>query len=323
MRNENTIVFDIGGTWFRSGLYTKTEGLKLLSKQPAYNYKNTPHKNVRELQNRLVEYLCKQVRSLQTRQHPATSAAISMGAAVDGHTGEILNSGPLWGPDCEPFDLLTNLREKMPEIKWAIINDVSAALLRHVNNPEYAKLKRICLITVSSGIACRTYDQQRNYIPLNKAGIQGEIGHIPINFSIAGKSLNATCDCGGMNHLNAFSSGRGIESILHTLNTGYTPEQFFKTVQKHNEDALEILDSLTYPLAQMIIYMLTIDSEIDKIVITGGVVHSIEEEYIRSLLKNLRKIGIYQMPNQSKFFETMIQIGENDDNSGLIGAALI
>lgn len=322
MNSENRIVFDIGGTWFRSGFYSRTNGLTLLTKQPAYNYKNTPYKNILELQTKLVDYLIGQVRTYQSQNHTAAVASISMGAALNGHTGEILNSGPLWGPDCEPFDLLTNLQKKMPDMRWIVINDVSAALLRHVNMPKYTNLKRICLITISSGIACRTYDMRQHTIPLNAVGIQGEIGHIPIYFSVAGKSLDIACDCGGMNHLNAFASGRGIEDVLSKLSMGYTTEQFFKAVENHEEKALDILDAVTYPVAQMIINILTIDSEIEKIIMTGGVVHCIEEQYRQSLLKNLRKIGLYQVPDQSEFFEMMIEGGENDDNSGLIGAAV-
>lgn len=320
---EAVAVFDIGGTWFRSGLHTKAKGLTLLSKQPAYNYKNTAHKNVLELQNKLVDYLVQQVEYFHNHNPNTFAASISMGAALNGHTGEILNSGPLWGPACEKFDLLAALRERLPDIEWMAINDVSAALLRHVDSPQNIHLKRINLITVSSGIACRTYERDRKCIPLNEVGIQGEIGHIPIKFTVFDKTLKEICDCGGANHLNAFSSGRGIENVVRDIGSQDNPHRHFSDAVKANDVfALEILDAVTFPIADMIIHMLTIDPEIEKIVMTGGVVHSIERQYIQSLLKNLEQIGLYQVPDQPTFFRKIIELGLNDDNSGLLGAAI-
>jgi glucokinase len=336
-----TVVFDIGGTWFRSAVYDKSGTLQLAAKRPAYNYKSTPHADTLELQNKLVDYLLQQVDKYCSQKIDVRRAAISMGAALNGHTGEILNSGPLWGPNCKRFDLLGSLRERMPEVEWLVLNDVSAALLRYADMPQYHQYRRISLITVSSGIACRTYDCERKYIPLNKDGIQGEIGHIPIAFSLFGKSMEAACDCGGANHLNAFASGRGIERLLtnltdvplsrhnssrfldalrnqndiHNLNS-----RFFNAVKSGDKLAGTLLDAVTLPIAQMIISMLTIDPEIDKVILTGGVVHSIEKQYLQSLLSNLSAIGMYQMSDQADFFANIIELGINDDNSGLLGA---
>lgn len=322
MQSQYIMVFDIGGTWFRSAVYAPSGELQAVSKQPAYNYKNTAYQKVSELQNKLVAFLIAQVQYFHGQYLGTTIASISMGAALNGHTGEVLNSGPLWGPDCEKFDLLAALKSNMPTIEWFIINDVSAALLRYVDEKRNLGLKRLCLLTVSSGIACRTYDRDRNYFPLNTAGLQGEIGHIPIQFSISDNSLREICDCGGLNHLNAYCSGRGIENVLRDIHADYdSPMHFFENVRGGNQLALEILDALTYPIAQMLLYMLTIDAEIEKIIMTGGVIHSMETQYLKSVLKNLQAIGLYQMPSQSKFFKDILEIGNSDDNSGLLGAA--
>ncbi len=342
MKDSNIAVFDIGGTWFRSGVYIKGSDLAELSKAPAYNYKNTPYDKVVELQLKLVDYLVEQVQSYQSKGIDIQGASISMGAALNGHTGEILNSGPLWGPECEPFDLLEQLQKRMPEINWLVINDVSAALLRHVNDPEYQKAKRVNLITVSSGIACRTYDQKGHYVPLNKDGIQGEIGHIPIHFSLFGEIITEDCDCGGANHLNAFVSGRGITKILRRLlNSKTSPisdthlfnklqnleetelnKAFFDVLNEDDPEAVKVLDQVTFPIAEMIINTFTIDAEVEKVIMTGGVVHAAEDRYMKSLLVNLEKIGLYQTTDQTAFFKDAVRLGVNDDNSGLLGAAI-
>jgi predicted NBD/HSP70 family sugar kinase len=338
----NTAVFDIGGTWFRSGVYSKISGLAYLSKAPAFNYKNTPYNKVIELQLKLVDYLVQQVQSFQNKDIGIHGASISMGAALNGRTGEILNSGPLWGPECEPFDLLGQLQKQMPEVDWLVINDVSAALLRHIKDPEYKGAKRVNLITISSGIACRTYDQKGRYVPLNEDGIQGEIGHIPIHFSLFGETITENCDCGGINHLNAFVSGRGIAKILrrllasekspikdsrlysqlHELEEAGLNKAFFDMLNKGDPEAIKVLDQVTFPIAEMIINTLTIDAEIEKIIMTGGVVHASEEHYMKSLLTNLEKIGLYQNSDPTTFFKKTVKLGVNDDNSGLLGAAI-
>lgn len=339
MQYSSIAVFDIGGTWFRSSVYNRGEGLTNTSKIPAINYKNTPHNDPRELQLKLVDYFVERLTFFRKNNIKITAASISMGAALNEHTGEILNSGPLWGPNCERFDLPGHLKRKMPEVEWVIINDVSAALLRFTDEQQYAEAKRINLITVSSGVACRTFDRSGNHIPINKDGIQGEIGHIPISFTLLNETINKQCDCGGNNHLNAFSSGRGIANVLrhyasrprnspllkqlqgvdddHILNAA-----FFTAVRADDSHANEILDAVTYPIANMIIHMLTIDAEIEKIIMTGGVVHAIEAQYMKSLLSNLRRTGLYQVSHQTAFFKNVITVGTNDDNSGLIGAAI-
>lgn len=90
--NFPVIVFDIGGTWFRFGLYSINNRLISSSKTKAINYLNTPHKTALELQKKYSDLNLKNV-------------SISMGAALNAHNGLILNSGPLWGPQCKPFNL--------------------------------------------------------------------------------------------------------------------------------------------------------------------------------------------------------------------------
>lgn len=339
---KSIAVFDIGGTWFRSGIYTPSEGLVHISKVRAYNYENTQYNNINDLQLKLVDYLVKRMRILQDRYAiELRAASIAIGAAVNGLTGQILNSGPLWGPQCEQFDLLGQLRSKASEIDWLVVNDVSAALLRHTTLAKYADCKRINLMTVSSGIACRTFDRRLGYIPLDTTnGLQGEVGHMPINFTFFEEVLHESCDCGGIDHLNAFSSGNGIGKLLCRIANSFKDSLFLKALSSDRVEyrelyplylkaikekdalAVNILNATTYPLAQVVVQMLTIDPEIDKILMTGGVVHSIEQEYIESLLQNLYKMGMYQVTDPHNFFKKRIELGIGDDNSGLIGAAI-
>jgi len=327
MKNMNIIVFDIGGTWFRSGIYNKKGKLIFVSKQPAKNYKNSKYASVEDLQVLFVKYLRKEVRKLTVKFFPnkIDGIGISMGAALNSYNGFIFDSGPLWGPKCVPFDLSKILKQSFKNMRIAIVNDVSAALLREVNCENNQSLSKIMLITISTGIACRVFDTKQKTIPVDKTyGIQGEIGHIPIKFMFNKHNFYLTCDCGGKNHLNAFCSGRGIENIIKlTLRENITMDEFISYVNIGNKKALAVLNAVTKPLAELLLIVFTLDPLIEKVILTGGVTKSIGSIYVKSLLSHLNKVGMYQITNKdSNFFKRRISLGNNDGMSCLIGAAL-
>lgn len=344
--NRSIVTFDIGGTWFRSGIFTLSNQLMAVTRQPALNYKTHPNFSIEQLQERLANYIIDETYRLR-EQFPSENlclASISMGAALNAHTGFIWNSGPLWGPNCVSFDLISTLNKKAPDIYWTMVNDVTAVLLRHVLEYKKEGLSRLAVVTVSSGIAFRTYDTRLQLIPVDaNYGLQGEIGHIPINFEYQGHSFDLPCACGKLNHLNAFCSGQGIEtvlvyladrfdedfkgSLLYNMVQGVTKQlkfnHFAEAVSCNDPFAVNILDAVTSPLARIFIHLFTIDPEIERVILTGGVVHTLQNRYLDSLLKQLSAIGLYQISSQNpNFFRDRFQIELVDDNSGMIGAAI-
>lgn len=324
--NKDIIVFDIGGTWFRSGIYTKEKQLIAITKESAINYKNTSFETTQELQKKLVFYIKTQVTNLKKKypQKQLSTIGISMGAALNAHTGYILNSGPLWGPTSVSFDLPKMLSENIPGMSIYIINDVSAALLREISEIKNISFSKIMLITISTGIACRIFDVKRGIIPIDKVyGLQGEIGHLPIRFTYKRKYITLNCDCGEKNHLNSFSSGRGIEKIIQFQKRRESFSNLITGLEQRDEFAKGILDAVTKPIAELLLIIFTLDPEIEKVIFTGGVTHALKTHYLNSILYHLNKTGMYQITNQDrKFFEKRIFIGKDDDKSGLIGAAL-
>jgi predicted NBD/HSP70 family sugar kinase len=343
--SANLIVFDIGGTWFRSGILTPENKLEKVTRKPAINYKNAMYKSIDQLQNALIDYLIDTVNELGEAlpPHNIRAAGISLGAALNAHTGLILNSGPLWGPDCLPLDLVSALNKRQPRVKWAVVNDITAALMRFAQEPENKKALRLMLLTVSTGIGCRTYDMRSRTVPVDRIhGLQGEIGHIPVIFMYDGNLIDLECDCGGANHLNAFCSGRGIEALILHLAGLYEKQirtsalcdvmyaesgdhvfQCFAQSLRHNDAfAISILESITKPIASALIHALTFDPEIDPVILTGGVLHCIGEMYTDSLFNHLNRQGMYQIASRDpQYFNRRIRIAKADD-SGLIGAGL-
>jgi 3-dehydroquinate synthetase/predicted NBD/HSP70 family sugar kinase len=326
------VVFDIGGTWFRSGIVSSEGELVDVSRSPAISYVSCPTTSVAELQRRLADYIATEALRLRaTAPGRIDLACVSMGAALNGHTGVVLNSGPLWGPSCRPVDLLALLRARVPEIRWSIVNDVSAALLAEVASARELP-PRLTLVTVSTGIACRTYDSRTGAIPLDRVhGLQGEIGHLPVRFVFRGRPLEFRCACGGHSHLNAYASGRGIAEVLAATSPtedsararAQPVESWSDAVMRGDADAIEVLDAVTLPLAQVLLGLFTLDPESERVLLTGGVVERLGRRYVGSLVGNLERLGLYRITDEdATFFRRRLGIASAGGDAGLVGAAI-
>lgn len=338
---DEVAVFDIGGTNFRSGLWSPHAGLREVRRRDAINYLNTPHINPAELQFALADYLLAEtVRLTGLTATPNLNASISMGAPVNARSEILMQSGPLWGPHAQDFDLLTTLRERLPQVSWTICNDVTASLLRYVGDPEMALSGRVLLITVSTGIAARLYDCARQAVPLDPVhGLQGEIGHLRVEAQLRGKSIPMICDCGGEGHLNAYSSGRGMASLLACLDRlpldlsasrlaaaladppAARRPQFVTAVREGDPAALELLDFITRPLANILSTLLTCDPLMETIVLTGGVVDALGNAYVDSLNRQFCAVGLFQISERDPdYLKRRLRLAPPDDDGGLVGA---
>lgn len=340
----NIITFDIGGTWFRSGLFTDKQELLDYRKDIAINFKNNPDSSSRELQTALCDFIIRRCLEIKTEfgNKKISNVSISMGAALNGNNGIIYNSGPLWGKDSEEYDLATALSSRIKELDFHVINDVTAALYANIDRFDNEYSKRIALITVSSGIAMRVYDKDKSIVSINEiTGLQGEIGHIPIKFMFRDEAVSLNCDCGNLNHLNAFCSGRGIIKLIKELKQKY-PEDFktstLSKVDFSNADSIfnafvkslevadiisnEILCSITDAIIEVLVCALVVDPEISKIIITGGVTKTLHRYFIDSLNKSFHKVGMYQVSNRfPNFLSDMWIVSEDNDVDGMIGSA--
>jgi len=333
--NNSIISFDIGGTWLRACLLDEKGEIRFHSKKPSINYLNNPSLTATILQSRLVEYIISEVGIIsKSNGTQVDTVVISMGAAINGQNGMVLNSGPLWGPNCEPFDLSSSLKAFMPMISWHVYNDISASLMCHVFKHGYVN-KKACLITISTGIGMRIYDPHSKSIPCGReTGLQGEIGHLPTNFNFFGKLLDLKCDCGGSNHLNAFSSGRGVENILKKISRNMidcsgSSLKWPVTLPElknglDNEDQLsnQIIAMIVKPITDSILWILTIDPLIDVIFITGGLYEYLNKYYSSELMQQLEFVGLYQTSEyHPSFFKDKLLFSDSVQNAGLLGAS--
>lgn len=337
----NIVVFDIGGTYFRSGIWVNGR-LGSVTRRPAINYLNTPHEDPVELQEALADYLVAETDRLREEAKSAvTRASISLGAPVDAHSARVLQSGPLWGPGSRPFELGSALMQRRPDLRWTIANDVTAGLLGYVKSSRAEQNGRILFVTVSTGIGSRLYDFARGGVPVDPIhGIQGEIGHLPVEARFRGTNLSFICDCGGADHLNAYASGRGLLKVLRAL-TNLAPDElavsgmpyareadddvvlgaFSSGVSAGDGLAREVLNTITRPLAQILSALLTHDPLLGSIVLSGGVVNALEPAYSACLDRQFRENGLFQITERDpSYLSRRLRLAAPDDLSGLIGA---
>lgn len=310
---------------------------------PAVNYLSHPGLSAPELQEAMLEFVVAHVQEIRGGDHDIAAVAVSVGAPVNVHNGIVLGSGPLWGPSAGPFPLHERLRKALPELEWHVLNDITALLARYMQDD--APYSKTMLITVSSGVGSRLYDHRKRRIPYEaRHGVQGEIGHLVCSFEMGGRRIERRCECGGWNHLNAFSSGRGIAITLKALRAlepdcadllpgtaaawdeagdDYRLAAFLAGLVGGGESARSLLDRFVTPLARILATALTLDPEIERIVMTGGVVHGLGKYYRDALQRTFLREELYQISaGDPAFLMRRLHWEEPDDFSGLLGAGL-
>lgn len=344
-REHTTIaVFDLGGTWFRWGRYTPSRGLLESQRTAAISYLSHPDSSAADLQRALSDFVIRRTREMQADSPLALRAAgVSVGAPVNAYDSTVLGSGPLWGPTAGPFCLEALLNKAIPKILWHVVNDVTALLAPYMDGP--GPLKKTLLVTISTGVGSRLYDHSAGRIPYDTTyGIQGEIGHLALTFELDGKVINRRCECGAWNHLNAFASGRGIAQILRSLatlsprfgtlfpespelwdlaNDEFRLNAFKIRLEEGNSEAAELLDALVTPVSRTLAAALSLDPEIDRVVITGGVAQGLGRHYRDALQRTFLRDGLYQISNHDPYYlARRLHWEDADDSGGLRGAGI-
>ena len=333
-----TIVFDVGGTWFRSAIAMPGGKIVDMRRRLAISYVSHPAASITWLRAEFVRYVTEEVAfRMRERSDISSRVSIALGAALDQRTGIVWNAGPLWGTHDDAFDLPRALEQAMPHIDWVIVNDVTATLLYIVRQNRAALSGTLLFVTVSSGIAARSWSTDLGGIPLDGlAGLQGEIGHLPVTCTFRDSIVHGCCACGGNDHLNAFCSGRGIEFLLSVLGGAYpdvasmlgkdtdaSPARCFtQALERNCSVAWEILLSAVDPLARTLLTALAMDPHISRVLFGGGVLDGIGHSlWLGALDDRLRAHGAYQISSRfAAYFRSLLGTVDTRD-AGLIGAA--
>ena len=144
-------VFDVGGTHMRRAAWSPERGLGKVERRPSPSFSRLPDTPAGELQAMLV-------REMTGPMPPGGTAGVSFGAALDHRTGTVYASAPLWGAHAEPYDLGAVLRAARPDVRWHVVNDVTAALL-HLEEAHTTPLP-MTELAERAGLSLSSFERQ-------------------------------------------------------------------------------------------------------------------------------------------------------------------
>jgi C7-cyclitol 7-kinase len=319
------IVFDIGGTNLRAARFRpETEALSALVRQTSPSHWTLPGSHPGDIQQRLLEAIQELTTSIAPHERPAV-LAVGFPGPIDSE-GNALSAPTLWGDgDGRPFPVRKELQRLWPTSRVFVLNDVTAAGYCYLRDAE----EDFGIVTVSSGVGLKIFVAGRPVV--GAAGRGGEIGHLRVDFS-----PNApVCDCGGLGHLGAIASGRGALQIAQRLaregDAGFSGSLLGRRLKGdpaglsnralvdvfRNADswAVDLIRRVAQPLGQTLaaIHMAL---GIERFVIIGGFAMALGEGYRRELVQ-FAQDSCWQLGQD---WETMIVLGQAEDNAGLLGA---
>jgi len=334
-------VLDVGGTHLRSAQWSPNAGLGRVTRRASPSWRRHPGATPAELQMRLVEAIAAVPPRRANGREAPRPAGIAFGAALDHRSGTVYASAPLWGGHTAPFGLPDALTQARPDVRWTVVNDVTAVLLHVAAGPARQRDRKTLLATISTGIACRILDRRRGEIAIDDSGLQGEIGHLPAHAELAGAPVTLRCDCGAADHLAAFASGPGIERMAEVLSRR-APERWARSelggrrwtgeglgpalraaLDAGDELALHLLDAVTAPVADVLRTALCLDPELDHLGLAGGVAFGLGEHYRTALLGHLTRRGLYLTSElHPRWLADRLVLHTAAEANGLVGAGL-
>nr|HAT8714506.1 ROK family protein [Legionella jordanis] len=202
---QASIVFDVGGTNLRCGVYLSNGTLVYETRNPTPSIKSMPEASLKEIQRSLIGAIKQYVRQAQEKFPEEDLQQVIISFAGTLKKGVVLKSASLWG-EASNVPLQDMLESAMPNLKFTLINDVIAAAWRYGTDPYYSQLNSICIFTLSTGIGAA-------YFSIGEQNQDKEV--ISIGHKKKFNEENSLqCDCGEYGHLEPYVSGRGA---LHQI----------------------------------------------------------------------------------------------------------
>lgn len=320
-----SLVFDIGGTRTRAGLFdVHARSLIGCAARPTPNHLTRPSASFEELSQSLLDHVVELGREVSTG-HPITSVAVGFAGPID-PAGRVLAAPTIWGTSITaPYALGDRLARCWPDASVQVMNDVTAAGYRYLRSAE----ETFCVVTVSSGIGNKVFVGGRPLV--GRSGRGGELGHLQVDSSADAP----ICECGGRGHLGAVSSGRAaLEYAKRRARPLVDAADGGTRDQGSNEEALtnaslaaaflrgeqwaaEVIQHVTAPLGWALAAMRT-GIGVERFVLVGGFALALGEPY-RALLAQAAGSCCWGSPNE---WDEMLELGFDDDCSGLVGAGI-
>ncbi|MBI2504420.1 MAG: ROK family protein [Candidatus Latescibacteria bacterium] len=319
------LVFDIGGTALRAGVYrTEDERLVCANTRPTPSAWGEAQRTPEEVRARLFTMMEEMGRELLDGATPA-AVAVAFPGPID-ESGRVLGAPTVWGEaDQSSFPLREALQAVWPADTVEVLNDVTAAGYYY----RCGDGEDLCVITVSSGIGHKVFIHGRPAI--GEKGRGGEIGHLRVDFSEGAPR----CECGGWGHLGAIASGRG--TLLEARRLAAADPSAFRLSRVHaavegNPTAIDnellaeayrdadswastVVECGTRYLGQAMA-AIHVAVGVERFVVFGGFALALGERYRRALVR----AAAASCWDLGQSWDDMIELGDQEVEAGLIGA---
>ena len=307
------LVFDIGGTKIRAGIFDTTSAALIRSAVAATpNHLHFREESFGELSARLLSEMHRLANEIVDCQS-VRQISVAFAGPID-PSGGVLAAPTIWGPPpARPYALGKEMALRWPNARIKVMNDVTAAGYRYCRPQD----DDFCIVTVSSGIGNKVFSRGRPLVGRNGRG--GEIGYLRVDDS----KTAPLCECGGRGHLGAISSGRGaLETARRHAPDGasadaLTSGDLAAAFRRKECWAVAVIAQGAGPLGWALAAM-HLGLGIERFVLVGGFALALGDAY-RQLVAEAAGARSWGSPGA---WESRVELGENDDWSGLIGAGI-
>jgi len=321
------IVFDLGGTYLRCGVWRSAAGVSSLRRvKIATVWQGQPSSVVWDgIRSQLEDY--------HQSVTPAVAAEAPIVVSFPGPIEDrrkILSAPTFLGDDTAIPDLVGQLREDTGRAVY-ILNDISAAAW-YLSSKTRAD--RFMVVTISSGIGSKIFDRKHPAGVIESPAWAGEIGHMTAEDSPDA----ARCDCGGRGHLAAIASGRGIERAARrcaldepdafarsmcvgrygaTAITLSNEEHLVPAALAGDEWCLALIHQATRPLARVLLAVI-LAAGLERVIVIGGFALSLGSVYLQILRGELTAVCRYSVINDE--IDSLVELGTGCEEACLMGA---
>lgn len=303
----SSLVFDIGGTTTRAAIFDPQNAtLGRTVTAPTPNHLREPDASFEQLRDQLLSVMARLGAELDSPE-AVTSIDLAFAGPL-APNGDVRAAPTVWGERLtSPYPFRDDVARLWPSAQVRILNDVTAAGYRYLRSAH----DDLCIVTVSSGIGHKVFVGGRPLLGPNGSG--GELGHLCVDDS----SDAPLCECGGRGHLCAIGSGRGVLAWARRTSPHLTSGDLAAAFRLGEPWAVEFVAHGAAPLGWALGAM-HLGIGIERFVLFGGFALALGERYRRMVAKAAAE-RCWRTPGD---WNARIELGVNDDLSGLIGAGI-
>jgi len=324
---RQALVFDLGGTYLRCGIWDPCAGVSSLRRSRIDNFLNSGCLNT--VWDNLLRHIEDYTLSVSQSVPLEAPIVISFPGPID-KQHKILGAPTFLGQADTVPDLADSLQQRTGR-KTYVLNDISAAAW-HLSLT--AGTSRFLVVTVSSGIGSKIFDASHPLGVMDAPAWAGEIGHLVVD-----ESPEAPwCDCGERGHLGALSSGRGIERAARlyarenpgefsrsscatrfgaTASTVDNEAHLVPAARLGDEWSLNVIRHATRPLARVIL-AIVVAAGIERVIVIGGFALSLGPVYLRILREEVAANCRYGILRHK--VDSLLELGSGCEDACLLGA---